>query len=431
MPTNMFRKGLIAKAIDRDSRKFVKDDRRVSDFYGELVFDVFKENGIPEAVRKEILEVSRSGKSLKREHAEVVASAVTEWAISKGATHFCHWFQPLTGGTAEKHDAFLEIKAGKVIEKLSASQLMQGEPDASSFPNGGSRSTFEARGYTGWDMTSPMFLAEGANGKTLCIPTAFVSYSGEALDVKTPLLRSITKLASNTKKFLSLAGIKDAGDVHITCGAEQEYFLVVLDRPIDGLDKNQPLENAQNFFNEVSSRSEVKMGKQQPAKILDFAKLTQTLDLSKVPQNEVIGKISDYIQQQSLQSRDRLDLTVSHQDLGQFQVVVNKGKGMENIDLMINASDKGHKFFVEHEAELVKNLQQSGIKLGDVKIGLRAEQIVTAKSFDSQNSLDSSAPKSQDMAYQLDRDGEASERRDSERRRELWREYRERFSEAS
>lgn len=221
------------EAINRPERIFkvpmenTGKPMKVSDYFGDNVFDFRTAEGIPEAVRAELLEVSRStGKKLKREHVEVVATAATEWATHRGATHFCHWFQPLTGSTAEKHDAFLAFKNDKPIEKISVSQLMQGEPDASSFPNGGSRSTFEARGYTAWDITSPMFLIESTNGKTLCIPTAFVSYSGQALDIKTPLLRSINRLDAAATKFLQLTGKNDAKNVSVTCGAEQEYFLI-------------------------------------------------------------------------------------------------------------------------------------------------------------------------------------------------------------
>jgi len=200
--------------------------QKVSEYFGELIFDFKSSSEIPDSVKKEILKAQDEGRPIKKEHAEVVAKAVTEWATFNGATHFCHWFQPLTGGTAEKHDAFLNFSNGKAIERLSASQLMQGEPDASSFPNGGSRSTFEARGYTTWDLTSPMFLMEGVNGRTLCVPTAFVSYHGEALDIKTPLLKSITKLGNEATKFLNIIGHKEAKSVSVTCGAEQEYFLV-------------------------------------------------------------------------------------------------------------------------------------------------------------------------------------------------------------
>ena len=222
-----------SKATSRTPRHFniPKDNRgvtkKVSDYYGELTFDFKTSEDISDAIKKDIVKAIEEGKGIKKEHAEAVAKAVTTWAVNNGATHFCHWFQPLTGGTAEKHDAFFQFdKHGKAIERLSAGQLMQGEPDASSFPNGGSRSTFEARGYTTWDLTSPMFLIEAVNGRTLCIPTAFVSYNGEALDIKTPLLRSISKLNTVATKFLQLAGSTETTNVHVTCGAEQEYFLI-------------------------------------------------------------------------------------------------------------------------------------------------------------------------------------------------------------
>ncbi|MCK5883650.1 MAG: glutamine synthetase III [Bacteriovoracaceae bacterium] len=198
----------------------------ISEYYEENIFDFRSTQLISDQVTSEIIETYRSKRPLSREHAELVAEAATEWATEKGATHFCHWFQPLTGATAEKHDSFLDFAGYTPIERLSPSKLMMGEPDASSFPNGGSRSTFEARGYTTWDLSSPMFLLEGANGKTLCIPTAFVSYNGDALDVKTPLLRSIDSLGNVVKDFLHLCGDKEVDEVIITCGAEQEYFLI-------------------------------------------------------------------------------------------------------------------------------------------------------------------------------------------------------------
>ncbi len=225
--------GLRTRATSRTPRHFEipKDNRglikKVSDYFGELTFDFKTSEDISDATKKEIVQAIDNGLGIKKEHAEAVAKAVTAWAVKNGATHFCHWFQPLTGGTAEKHDAFFQLsKDGKPIERLSATQLMQGEPDASSFPNGGSRSTFEARGYTTWDLTSPMFLIEAINGRTLCIPTAFVSYNGDALDIKTPLLRSISKLSIAATKFLQLAGHTEATSVMVTCGAEQEYFLI-------------------------------------------------------------------------------------------------------------------------------------------------------------------------------------------------------------
>lgn len=204
---------------------------RVSEYYGENVFDYVKSEILTKADKSEIFEVLNKKKFLNKELAEKFANAVLNWATSRGATHFTHWFQPMTGSTAEKHDAFLSIEDGKAIEKLSASQLIQGEPDASSFPNGGSRSTFEARGYTSWDLTSPIFLKTHENGKTLCIPTAFVSYLGDALDIKTPLLRSITQLSAAATKFLNLTNssgrVADHDEkVDVSCGVEQEYFLI-------------------------------------------------------------------------------------------------------------------------------------------------------------------------------------------------------------
>ncbi len=220
-------------AINREYRNFERPTdshgnyQRITDYYGQNVFHFSDAKGIPASVRGELEKAINNGGDISKEHADVVAKAVTEWAISRGATHFCHWFQPLTGSTAEKHDAFLNLDSNNnPIETLSATHLMQGEPDASSFPNGGSRSTFEARGYTAWDLSSPMFLKEGSNGTTLCIPTAFVSYLGEALDIKTPLLRSISKLDEEATKFMNLIGEKDVKKVTVTCGAEQEYFLI-------------------------------------------------------------------------------------------------------------------------------------------------------------------------------------------------------------
>ncbi|MFG1485570.1 glutamine synthetase III [Halobacteriovorax sp. RZ-2] len=202
--------------------------QKVTDYYGENTFDIQTAEEIPDSIKEEINEAIHSNSHISKAQAEIVAKAVTKWALDKGATHFCHWFQPLTGSTAEKHDAFLDFdySTGRPIEKLSASQLIQGEPDASSFPNGGSRSTFEARGYTAWDLTSPMFLIGTGESKTLCIPTAFVSYHGEALDIKTPLLRSVSTLGESAKKFFHLTGETNVDRVIVTCGAEQEYFLV-------------------------------------------------------------------------------------------------------------------------------------------------------------------------------------------------------------
>lgn len=227
---------------------------KISEYFGINTFDFQKASGIPNDVKEEIREVAKSGKHLQKKHAEIIAKAVTQWATSKNATHFCHWFQPLTGSTAEKHDSFLDFDENHLpIEKLSASQLMQGEPDASSFPHGGSRSTFEARGYTAWDITSPMFIMEGTNGKTLCIPTAFISYTGDALDIKTPLLRSITSLDKAATQFLKLTGSPDTQSVISTCGAEQEYFLV--DKAFYGL-RPDLLMTGRTLFGSPSSRNQ-------------------------------------------------------------------------------------------------------------------------------------------------------------------------------
>ena len=169
----------------------------------------------------------REGDELDPSIADVVAHAMKEWAIHKGATHYTHWFQPLTGATAEKHDAFLEPDGnGGVIMKFSGKNLVVGESDASSFPSGGLRSTFEARGYTAWDPTSPAFIKRTAAGATLCIPTAFCSYPGEALDKKTPLLRSIHALSRQIERMLRVFNVKEGGTPEITLGAEQEYFLI-------------------------------------------------------------------------------------------------------------------------------------------------------------------------------------------------------------
>lgn len=227
MSSSFSREKAKSLAIQRSPRKINQPKGRVTDFYAENIFDFKTSKSIPEEIRQEMVKNMSDGTPILKDHINLVASAVTEWALSKGATHFCHWFQPLTGLTAEKHDAFLSLtKDGTPIEKLGVSQLIQGEPDASSLPNGGSRSTFEARGYTSWDLSSPMFLTEGVNGKTLCIPTAFVSYNGEALDIKTPLLRSVSKLNKVATKFMNLIGSTNTKKVTVNCGAEQEYFLI-------------------------------------------------------------------------------------------------------------------------------------------------------------------------------------------------------------
>lgn len=219
-------------AMNRKTRKCVIPSNeqgkylRVSQYYGENVYNYHLSKSLSLEDKESLKQVIEGSRSVTKELATRVANSVLEWAIAKGATHFCHWFQPLTGSTAEKHDAFLDFDNDRPIEKLSASQLMQGEPDASSFPNGGSRATFEARGYTTWDLTSPIFIKEAPNGKTLVIPTAFVSYHGDALDTKTPLLRSDIKIGEVVTKFCNLIGMNDVKRVATNCGIEQEYFLI-------------------------------------------------------------------------------------------------------------------------------------------------------------------------------------------------------------
>src|SRR5918992_1536128 len=182
---------------------------------------------LPKSVFQSLQETVRSGQRLDPAIANEVAHAVKEWALSKGATHFCHWFQPQTGLTAEKHDAFLTFDdEGQAIERFSGSQLIQSEPDASSFPSGGMRTTFEARGYTAWDPSSPIFIVDGPNGKTLCVPSVFISYTGAALDNKTPLLRSMEYLSEKALALLRLFGDNTSSRVVPTLGAEQEYFLI-------------------------------------------------------------------------------------------------------------------------------------------------------------------------------------------------------------
>ncbi|MEY3025633.1 MAG: hypothetical protein RLZZ238_530 [Planctomycetota bacterium] len=200
-----------------------------SDSFGSLVFagDVMLKR-LPPDVFMNLQRTVKNGSPLDPAIANTVASAMKDWALEHGATHYCHWFQPLTGTTAEKHDAFLSTTAdGGAIEKFSGSQLIQGEPDASSFPHGGIRDTYEARGYTAWDATSPAFLYRSGGQLTLCIPTVFVSYTGEALDKKTPLLRSIQAVSKQAMRLLRIFGSdKGVTQVITTLGIEQEYFLV-------------------------------------------------------------------------------------------------------------------------------------------------------------------------------------------------------------
>jgi glutamine synthetase len=201
--------------------------KHITEVFGEytLTLDGLKER-LPKVVWTELKNTIEDGHQLNPSVADAVALAMKEWATEMGATHYTHWFQPLTGATAEKHDSFITPnQGGGAVAEFSGKDLIQGEPDASSFPSGGLRPTFEARGYTAWDPTSPVFLIENQNGKYLCIPTAFASWTGEALDHKTPLLRSIEALDTQAKRALSLFGI-ESKRVTATVGCEQEYFLI-------------------------------------------------------------------------------------------------------------------------------------------------------------------------------------------------------------
>jgi glutamine synthetase len=213
--------------VTKRTPRTIQNGKKVSDYFGCNTFSqkVMIEK-LPKDVYKSLLKTIRTGHKLDQSIAPSVAHAIKEWALENGCTHFCHWFQPNTGITAEKHDAFLSVDGdGQAIERFSASQLVQSEPDASSFPSGGMRATFEARGYTIWDPSSPIFIMDGPNGKTLCIPSAFISYHGEALDKKTPLLRSVEYLGTNALRVLNLFG-KTPTNVEATLGPEQEYFLI-------------------------------------------------------------------------------------------------------------------------------------------------------------------------------------------------------------
>ncbi|MCU0581270.1 MAG: glutamine synthetase III, partial [Syntrophales bacterium] len=201
-----------------------KEANSLHEIFGSNVFsDAIMKEHLPKPTYKALRKTIDEGLDLDPAVADVVAIAMMDWAIEKGATHFTHWFQPMTGITAEKHDAFISPTAdGKAIMEFSGKELIKGEPDASSFPSGGMRATFEARGYTAWDCTSPAFVKDG----TLCIPTAFCSYTGEALDKKTPLLRSMEALSKQAMRVLKLFGNKTAAKVITTIGPEQEYFLI-------------------------------------------------------------------------------------------------------------------------------------------------------------------------------------------------------------
>lgn len=219
------------KPIIASERTYVVEKEKsipVSKYYGEDTFNnrVMKEK-LPKEIFRKLMDAMNESKTLDLATADVVAHAMKEWAIEKGATHFAHWFQPMTGVTAEKHDAFVEpVGVGEVVERFSGKQLVQGEPDASSFPSGGIRSTFEARGYTAWDMSSPAFIKRNGISTTLCIPTAFISFTGEALDKKTPLLRSSRAVSASAVNMLKLLDGNGTKKVYANLGPEQEYFLI-------------------------------------------------------------------------------------------------------------------------------------------------------------------------------------------------------------
>ena len=226
--SNAVRRKAISAIAGRPARNYAVMAESETEIYGEDVFNLSRmRESLPKNVYKKLLATIKAGEPLDPVIADDVANAIRQWAISRGATHYTHWFQPLTGGTAEKHDAFLEPgEEDEAIMAFSGKNLIVGEPDASSFPSGGLRATFEARGYTAWDPTSPAFIKRGLNDATLCIPTAFCSYTGEALDKKTPLLRSIQALNKSIIRMMKAFG--EPGDKHpeVTLGAEQEYFLI-------------------------------------------------------------------------------------------------------------------------------------------------------------------------------------------------------------
>lgn len=211
-----------------DVPAMAKDPKPTSSYFGQNTFGARQmRDKLPKDVYEKLTESIRLGKKIDREIAPAVAKAVKEWAISHGVTHFCHWFQPQTGLTAEKHDAFLTLDANKnAVEQFTAEQLIQSEPDASSFPSGGLRATWEARGYTAWNPASPLFIMEAAGTKTLCIPSVFIGYNGEALDEVTPLFRSSEILSNAARELLETIGDTGALRVYTTMGTEQEFFVI-------------------------------------------------------------------------------------------------------------------------------------------------------------------------------------------------------------
>ena len=230
---HIFKELQTRKSVQKEPKTKMGNQVNLEEIYGQNVFTLAKmKERLPKNVYKEVVEVLENGGDLSRESADVVANAMKNWAIENGATHYTHWFQPLTGITAEKHDSFVTNAGadGKMLTSFSGKELIKGEPDASSFPSGGLRATFEARGYTAWDITSPAFLKESGAGVTLCIPTAFCSYTGEALDKKTPLLRSMEAINKQALRIVRLFGNTKATKVNVSVGPEQEYFLVDWDK---------------------------------------------------------------------------------------------------------------------------------------------------------------------------------------------------------
>lgn len=257
------------ESVEKRSRHSITDLKSAgsSETFGMNVFNrSIMQKMLPKEVYKNVLNAIDGKEKIKPEFADTIAVAMKEWAIGKGATHYSHWFQPLTGASAEKHDAFIDWNTpDQMLEKFNGKQLIQGEPDASSFPSGGLRSTYEARGYTGWDPTSPVFVWSGGDGVTLCIPSVFFSWTGDVLDQKIPLLRSDRKINDATMRLLNLTGIP-ASYVNSTLGCEQEYFvidrawrnlrpdLVMAGRTVFGADSPKGQELQDHYFGAVKDR---------------------------------------------------------------------------------------------------------------------------------------------------------------------------------
>lgn len=261
-------------------------EKKITDIFGTLVFDEeVMEERLAKDTFRELQKTIKEGKSLNIKIANAVANAMKDWAVEHGATHYTHWFQPMTGVTAEKHDGFIGTnRNGKVILEFSGKELIKGEPDASSFPNGGLRATFEARGYTAWDPTSYAFIKNGV----LCIPTAFCSYSGHALDKKTPLLRSMQAINKQALRILKLFGNENVKNVKTTVGPEQEYFLVdkkyyeqrkdliYTGRTLFGAPSPKGQEMEDHYFGTIKSRVQEFMNELRT--ICDFDSCSDVLD---------------------------------------------------------------------------------------------------------------------------------------------------------